>query len=85
MRNIYIFLTLAFLTLIPSLVHADEFGGRFYGKTPAGLQDFTASDRTQDIAQDDQLAGELQKIAPASGEEVRTHEPTSNETSEQNQ
>lgn len=85
MRKKYFFVILVFLASAPSLVHADEFGGRFYGKTPAGMQDFTAVDRTQDIAKDDDLAGELQKIAPASGEEVRTQESTSNETSAQNQ
>lgn len=85
MRKKSFFVILTFLTIIPSLVHADEFGDRFYGKTPVGLQDFTASDKTQDIAQEDELAGELQKISPASGEEVFTQEPTSNEPSEQNQ
>lgn len=58
------------LMFMPLIAHADEFGERFYGEAPAGLGDFTApATQTQDIAQDETTAEELQEIMPAAGEE----------------
>ncbi len=57
-------------------VSADEYGERFYGRTPAGMAEYTApSYEMPDIAMDD-MASSLQDIMPAAGE-------NSNETSEQ--
>lgn len=55
---------------------ADEFGARFYGKTPAGMADYTAPDvSTEAIALDDKAAAELQEIAPAAGNEQEATKP----------
>lgn len=47
---------------------ADDFGSRFLAQAPAALGEYTASDDVL-IAQDDDIAQELQDIAPAAGEE----------------
>ena len=55
---------------------ADEFGARFYGKTPAGIADFTAPDvSVEAIALDEKTAAELQEIAPAAGNEQEAAKP----------
>ena len=69
MRVLKILSTVAILGFMPQSVNADEFGKRFSGRTPAGLKEYTApATQTDDIAQEENLAEELQKIAPAAGE-----------------
>ena len=55
---------------------ADEFGARFYGKTPAGMADYTAPDvSVEAIALEEKTAAELQEIAPAAGNEQEEAKP----------
>lgn len=69
MIKIYVVTALAFISLLPLQARAaDEFGNRFYGHAPAALGDYTAKP-AQDIAQDEELAKELQNIMPAAGDE----------------
>lgn len=49
---------------------ADEYGSRFYEQTPAGMMPYTMADRDYQIAQIEEIARELQDVAPAAGEEI---------------
>ncbi len=74
------------LSLLTSVIgmsipaYADEFGPRFYNKTPAGLADYTIEE-TPDIAMDE-MAEDLQDIMPAAGESQKEEKPEENASKE---
>lgn len=68
MRVGFIFSMMVVALSLPVAGMADDFGPRFFAQAPAALGEYTAPNDVL-IAQDDDIAQELQDIAPAGGEE----------------
>ncbi len=78
-NKIRIYTIFTILVIIPAAQssQADEFGDRFYNKTPAGMADYTVDDNKStdiaDISMDD-AAQQVQNIAPAAGDDNSEYE-----------